>query len=30
MAWYGDVHFKQWAVFEFPVAEKKSALNIHR
>jgi hypothetical protein len=30
VAWYGDVHFKQWAVTEFIVAEKESVTNIHK
>jgi len=30
MAWYGDVHFKQWAVTEVPVAEKESVSNNHQ
>jgi hypothetical protein len=30
IAWYGDVHFKKWAVIEFLLAEKKSVTNIHK
>jgi hypothetical protein len=30
MAWCGDVPLKQRAVFEFLVAEKESATDIHR
>jgi hypothetical protein len=29
MAWYGDAHFKQWAVIEPPVAEKAAVMNIY-
>jgi hypothetical protein len=28
--WYGDMPFKQWAVIEFPVTEKKSVTKIQR
>jgi hypothetical protein len=28
--WYGDVHFKQWAVTELLVAEKEPVINIHK
>ena len=30
MVWYSDVHFKQWAVTEFLVAEKESVSNNHQ
>jgi len=30
MVWYGNVHFKQWAVGKFPVAEKELVTNVHK
>ena len=30
VVWYSDVHFKQWAVTEFLVAEKQSVMRIHK
>lgn len=30
LVWYSDVHFKQWAVIEFLVAEKQSVMRIHK
>ena len=30
LVWYSDVHFKQWAVMEFIVAEKQSVMIIHK
>jgi hypothetical protein len=30
IVWYNDRPFKQWALMEHPVTEKKSATKIHR
>jgi len=30
LVWYSDVHFKQWAVIEFLVAEKQSVMRIYK
>jgi hypothetical protein len=30
MVWYNDVHFIEWDVITFLVAEKESAMNIHK